>query len=163
MDEVPNVPTRPATDSYSTSLSHSVSAELSQFADDPRVPKIPRLTTGPALARVLVVDDDADMRAYVTDCLSDAFDVVATASLERALTIARWMLPDVIVCDLVLPGGSGLALRAALADDDRLADVPILHVSGEVEPPTSIAHFLAKPFTRATLRAALLRALQQQD
>lgn len=161
MDDVQHDPDRPGT--ASTPLSQSVSAELSQFDGAARSSKAPRITQGAALARVLVVDDDADMRTYVTDCLSDVFDVVSTASLERAVTIARWMQPDVIVCDLVLPGHSGLELESALASEPGLASVPILHMSGEIERPSNVAHFLAKPFTRAKLRTAVVSALHAAD
>ena len=159
MDEAENDSDRANASPDPDALSPAVATELSLFNQDTQRPNANRLTSGAALARVLVVEDDADMRAYVLECLADAFDVVGAPSLERALSISQWMIPDVVICDLILPGRSGMEIRQVFAVDPSLRTVPILYVSGEVERPSSATHFLSKPFTRATLRAAVLHAL----
>ena len=65
-------------------------------------------------ARVLVADDNADMREYMTRLLADRWSVDAVADGATALAAAQAKRPDVIVADVMMPGldGFGLLPRA---------------------------------------------------
>jgi CheY-like chemotaxis protein len=74
--------------------------------------------------RVLVVDDNADMRAYLTRLLSPVYEVEAVGDGSAGLAAARADRPDLIVTDLMLPGLDGFELLAALrADPATVADL----------------------------------------
>jgi FixJ family two-component response regulator/signal transduction histidine kinase len=116
-------------------------------------------------ATVFVIDDDPSMRRAIERQLQDTGHRVETfASGEEYLERAPHAGIACIVSDLRLPGVSGLELQAALARADR--DVPMLFVSGHGDVPTT-AHamkagavgFLAKPFSKAELVAAVDEAL----
>ena len=110
--------------------------------------------------RVLVVDDDADMRLYLRGCLR-AFGfqhVLEAANGEDALRLAHEPGVALVVSDVVMPGLDGLALCRTLHADAATAAIPILLVSGEPRGPSDGADgFLAKPFNAASLRAAVER------
>jgi len=105
---------------------------------------------------ILIVDDDADLRAYVRSCLRpltervlEAADGIAGLKAARAAAIDGIAL---IIADVVMPRMDGLELRDALAQDRTLADVPVLLVTGE--PLSSkTGRLLRKPFNARSLQA----------
>jgi len=85
----------------------------------------PALTT----ARVLVADDNADMRDYLTRLLGAQWTVEAVADGARALAAVRERRPDVIVSDVMMPNLDGFGLLRALRDDPHTANIPVIMLS----------------------------------
>jgi CheY-like chemotaxis protein len=120
--------------------------------------------TLPAALHVLIVDDDADMRLYLTGCLRGlgwaTLTITEAGNGRDALLLARAFSFHLIISDLVMPGLDGFALCRALKDDAATAAVPFLLVSGETRAPPDCADgFLAKPFNAAGLRVHVERLL----
>lgn len=91
-----------------------------------------------AVRRVLVVDDDDDARMVMRTQLSRAGYVVLDArDGASALQIARTSRPDVITVDLVMPGVDGWSFIDTLRQDERLASIPVVVVSGAADAKTS--------------------------
>jgi two-component system, response regulator, stage 0 sporulation protein F len=67
------------------------------------------------MARVLVVDDDFDVRESLSDLLAREHDVIQAAGVPEALELVRDQAPDVIIVDFELPPHRGDELLAALA------------------------------------------------
>ncbi|MFJ4970039.1 SpoIIE family protein phosphatase [Streptomyces sp. NPDC088755] len=118
--------------------------------------------TGPAVqARVLVADDNADMREYLTRLLGGAgYEVQAVNDGMEALDAVRAQAPDLVVSDVMMPRLDGLALVAALRTDPRTAAVPVLLLSARAGQEASIEglqagadDYLVKPFAAAELLA----------
>jgi two-component system phosphate regulon response regulator PhoB len=88
------------------------------------------------VADVLVVEDTADLRDLLEVRLQkEGHRVLSASSGEEALTLlAGRKASDVIVLDVVMPGMSGLELHAALRRDPALAQVPVIFLSGCVQP-----------------------------
>jgi two-component system chemotaxis response regulator CheY len=117
-----------------------------------------------ATLHILVADDDADMRLYLTACLRGfglvALTVTEAADGREALILARSLSFDLIISDVVMPGLDGLAFCRALKADAATAAIPFLLVSGEARaPPPCADGFLAKPFNATGLRAHVERLL----
>jgi PAS domain S-box-containing protein len=87
------------------------------------------VTAGEAPARVLVVDDNADMRAYLAQLLASYFEVVTAQDGDSALAAAIAETPDVVVSDVMMPGLDGLELVRALRANAQTQDVPIMLLS----------------------------------
>ncbi|WP_233226325.1 SpoIIE family protein phosphatase [Amycolatopsis sp. CA-126428] len=112
-------------------------------------------------ARVLVADDNADMREYLTRLLTDAdYRVIRVVDGRRALEAARSDPPDLVISDVMMPGLDGLALVAELRADARTAAVPVLLLSARAGQEASIEglqagadDYLVKPFAAAELLA----------
>ena len=122
----------------------------------------PPLLAGPAVsARVLIADDNADMRDYVARLLrGDGYEVDAVTDGQLALEAIRTDVPDMVVSDVMMPRMDGLALVAALRSDPRTAAVPVLLLSARAGQEAAIDglqagadDYLVKPFAAAELLA----------
>lgn len=110
--------------------------------------------------RVLLADDNADMRAYLTRLLDRRFDVEAVTDGAAALAAAQARPPDVILSDVMMPILDGFGLVRALRDDPSTRAIPIILLSaraGEGSRIEGLAHgaddYLIKPFSARELLA----------
>ncbi|MDD4867065.1 MAG: SpoIIE family protein phosphatase, partial [Mycobacterium sp.] len=79
--------------------------------------------------RVLIADDNADMRAHLDRVLSPHWETVLVGDGKSALAAARRLRPDAIVIDVMMPGLDGFGFVAALRQDPALAATPVLMLS----------------------------------
>ncbi|WP_091948680.1 SpoIIE family protein phosphatase [Trujillonella endophytica] len=115
--------------------------------------------SGP-VGRVLVADDNADMRDYLVRLLAPRYAVTAVADGAEALAAARAAPPDLLVSDVMMPRLDGMGLLAALRGDPRTSRVPVLLLSaraGEEAAVEGLAagadDYLVKPFAAQELQA----------
>jgi len=111
-------------------------------------------------SRILLADDNADMREYVQKLLAPRYAVLAVSDGQEALAIAREQHPDLILSDVMMPRLDGLGLLRELRADDSLKSIPVILLSaraGEesrIEGLTSGADdYLVKPFSARELLA----------
>jgi PAS domain S-box-containing protein len=111
-------------------------------------------------ARVILADDNADMRAYVRELLTPAYVVETVADGEEALAAARRQRPDLILTDVMMPRLDGFGLLAAIRRDDSLRSVPVVILSARAGEEARIEGFdagaddyLVKPFSARELVA----------
>jgi PAS domain S-box-containing protein len=112
-------------------------------------------------ARVLVADDNADMREYLARLLRSAgYRVTTVTDGQAALDAIRADAPDLVISDVMMPRLDGLGLVAALRADARTAAVPVLLLSARAGQEASIEglqagadDYLVKPFSAAELLA----------
>ena len=113
------------------------------------------LGAGDEALRILVVDDDPDVRAIVADMLElDGHDVVAAADGRAALKVLKDATFDILLTDVVMPRmrGTDLATRAV----KQQPGLQVVLMSSHVDDPKALegvegALFLAKPFSPAAL------------
>ena len=79
---------------------------------------------------LLLVEDHADTRAMYAEFLRDGFEVIEASDGEEALAAMRARVPDLVITDLSLPQMDGFELLTHMRDDDGLALVPVLCLSG---------------------------------
>jgi signal transduction histidine kinase len=118
-------------------------------------------------SRVIVADDNSDMRAYLRELLESRYKVEAAADGQAALEAARREAPDLIVSDVMMPRMDGFALLRTLRADPQLRDVPTILLSaraGEeavIEGLDAMADdYLVKPFSARELIARVGAQLQ---
>ncbi|MEG4913465.1 urea ABC transporter substrate-binding protein [Microcoleus sp. B7-D4] len=84
----------------------------------------------PDAATVLVIDDDPDARDLMTRCLSkQGFRVRSSASGQGGLLLAKELLPDAILLDVMMPSMDGWAVLSALKADRDLVDIPVIMIT----------------------------------
>ncbi|HET9594287.1 MAG TPA: response regulator transcription factor [Anaeromyxobacteraceae bacterium] len=80
--------------------------------------------------RILVVEDDADIRQVMAEALeSQGYEVALAPDGAVALRLAREDRPDLILLDLMMPRMDGWSFRRAQLADEALADIPVVVVS----------------------------------
>jgi DNA-binding response OmpR family regulator len=118
--------------------------------------------TAPAAARVLVAEDDADIRDLVCLAVSRAGGVVVSSVADGASALAgvREALPDLAVLDVSMPGISGLEVCTALRAETTTSGVRVLLLSAWASPDdvarglaAGADAYLAKPFPLSDLVA----------
>jgi len=118
-------------------------------------------------ATVLLVEDDEVLHTLVAAMLdSEPVDLVFEADGALALDRIRALEPDLVLMDIVLPGGNGVAITEQLKGMPELAAIPVVMLTGEARLETLVrsmeagaADFVVKPFTREALLAKVAKYL----
>jgi PAS domain S-box-containing protein len=119
--------------------------------------------------RILVADDNADMRGYLASLLGLTWHVTTAADGAEALRAIHSEPPDLVLSDVMMPGLDGFQLLRALRDDPRTAAIPVLLLSARAGEEATVEglqtgadDYLVKPFSArelvARVQAALYRA-----
>ncbi|MFI6867129.1 ATP-binding protein [Nocardia sp. NPDC050406] len=116
--------------------------------------------TGDAKPIVVVVEDNVDLNNLVRESLSCRYRVVCALDGRTGLELARAHRPDLVVCDIMMPGLSGLELLREIRADPELANTPVLVVSARADENSRLTllraganDYLPKPFQLGELRA----------
>jgi signal transduction histidine kinase/DNA-binding NarL/FixJ family response regulator len=111
-----------------------------------------------AKPRVLLVDDNADMREYVRRLLSQEYAVETVADGREALARIRVEAPDVLVSDVMVPHLDGISLTKLLRQDRSLLGLPIILLSARAGDEARLEgldagadDYIVKPFKSAHL------------
>jgi signal transduction histidine kinase/CheY-like chemotaxis protein len=122
----------------------------------------------PAGAGVLVVDDNADMRSYLTRLLGQHWTVRTTANGEEALLAVADRQPDVVLTDVMMPRVDGFELLRALRSDVTTRHIPVIMLTARAGQEASVEgleagadDYLAKPFRADELIARVRVALER--
>jgi PAS domain S-box-containing protein len=117
--------------------------------------------------RVLVVDDNADMRRYVAALLTPRFRVSTAPDGAVALALAEADPPDLVLTDVMMPNLDGFGLLAALRGRERTSGVPVVMLSARSGEEAAIEglqagadDYLAKPFSAQELLARVTANLR---
>ncbi|GHH01458.1 ATP-binding protein [Comamonas sp. JC664] len=112
------------------------------------------------VATVLLVDDNADMRAYVQRMLSGRYTVETAADGLAALEAVRTRRPDLVLSDVMMPGMDGFGLLRALRESPATADIPVILLSARAGEEATVEglsaganDYLVKPFSARELLA----------
>ena len=118
--------------------------------------------------RVLVAEDNADLRSYLGDLLADDYEVELVDDGRAALDAACRETPDLVLSDVMMPRLDGHALVDAIRAEPALAGVPVILLSaraGEQETSTALGagadDYLVKPFSVLELRARVASNLDR--
>ena len=111
-------------------------------------------------ARVVLADDNSDMRAYVRELLAPYYEVEVVADGEQALATARRAPADLILTDVMMPRLDGFGLLARIRSDEALRSTPVVLLSARAGEESRIEAFdagaddyVTKPFSARELLA----------
>src|SRR3989441_4743920 len=122
-------------------------------------------TANPAFksAKVVVIDDTAEIRMIITESLKIyGFTTLAAEDGVSGVEMAREHAPDLIICDINMPNMDGYETLTAIRSNDATATTPFIFLSGAVEKPNvrkgmelGADDYLTKPFTHKELVTAV--------
>ena len=126
--------------------------------------------TPPPEKRVLVVDDNADLRRYIRSILEPSFEVVEAGNGAEGFTTARDLLPDVILADVMMPEVDGVAMTQRLRKTPETAAIPIVMVTARASEHDELeglregaTDYVTKPFSAAVLEQRIRGILSMQE
>ena len=118
-------------------------------------------------ARILLADDNADMREYVRRILGQHWAVEAVPDGRAALEAARERPPDLVLADVMMPGLDGFELLRELRADPHTRAIPVILLSGRAGEESRIEglqagadDYLVKPFSARELLARVSARLE---
>lgn len=125
---------------------------------------------GSDLRKLLLVDDNRDIREWLGRSLSGQFSVVTASDGIEALECIDEALPDLIISDWMMPNMDGIELLAALENRDDCNGLPVIMLTarGDIGDQIDAHHagaigFIPKPFNLDILRAQIDSIVEQQQ
>jgi PAS domain S-box-containing protein len=111
-------------------------------------------------ARILVADDNADMRSYIRRLLGSRWHVETASDGQEAIEAIRTKKPDLVLTDLMMPRVDGFGLLRQLRADEALRDIPVIVLSARAGEEARVEgldagadDYLTKPFSARELIA----------
>lgn len=121
-----------------------------------------------AQARVLIVDDNADMRGYLARLLGERWQVETAGDGAAALERMRERVPDLVIADVMMPVLDGFGLLSAIRTSDQFPKVPVMLLSARAGEEASSEglragadDYVVKPFSARELLARVETRLTQ--
>ena len=116
---------------------------------------------------ILIIDDDIGSRLYAEKILTvEGFEVRTASSGESGISQLREKKPDLVLCDIMMPGMDGFSVLEFLKSDGSIADIPFIFVtamSGRDDQRRGMCEgaddYLTKPFTAEELVSAVVSRL----
>jgi DNA-binding response OmpR family regulator len=104
--------------------------------------------------KVLIIEDNLEIRENTAEMLNlEGFSVSTANEGERGIELARFEKPDIILCDIMMPGRNGYEICAELKKDPLTAGIPVIFVSARTESKdkelgriAGASAYLNKPF-----------------
>ena len=133
------------------------------------VPSAPSVAEDSHTERILLADDNADMREYVARLLGERYRVTAVANGEEALEAAMSDPPDLILSDVMMPRLDGFGLLEKLRAQPETRTIPVVLLSARAGEESRVEglgagadDYLVKPFTARELLARVAAHLSMR-
>lgn len=134
------------------------------------LPVLPEEAAPPNAPRILVVEDDTEIRAFVTSVLRTEYRVTEATNGEEGFARATKERPDLIVSDVMMPVMSGLQMLTQLRGVTETADIPVILLTARQEVSEKVEglgiganDYLGKPFSPRELLARIEAQLRLRD
>ena len=120
--------------------------------------------------KLLIIEDDTDVREFLKEELSVYFEVVAEADGNAGLERAYSYDADLIICDVLMPGLSGFEVTRKLKSDFNTSHIPIILLTALNAPESHLEGvesgadaYITKPFSTKLLLARVFKLIEQRD
>ncbi len=119
--------------------------------------------------RILVVEDDESVRQLLARQLQTEYEVHQAADAQQALQVLKTMrpLPDLIICDVMMPGMTGVQFAKQLKTAPEFKSVPIIFLTARTGALDVIEginagarHYITKPFNMKDLLDKVAKAMK---
>jgi len=123
------------------------------------------------MKKILIIEDERVMRENLVTLLElEDFEVAAADHGTAGVQLARQLRPDLILCDVTMPGMDGHGVLRALREDEATANVPFIFLTARGEKPDvrtgmnlGADDYLIKPAAKVELLAAIHARLERQS
>ena len=144
-----------ATGKPSSPISHSSHPHSSLF------------TLHSSLPKLLIVDDNADMLSFVSNCMAEVYQVSTATDGDSALSILQHEQIDLVISDVMMPGIDGFELCRRVKSDISLSHIPVILLTARTTDVSRIEglqlgadDYLTKPFNVEVLRLRVKKIIE---
>lgn len=122
------------------------------------------------MKKILVIEDEDFVRENILDLLdAEGFEAIGAENGQIGLNLAKEMIPDLILCDVMMPGLDGYGVLTAIRQDALMASIPFIFLTAKAAKADfrqgmelGADDYITKPFTRAELLGAIASRLKKQ-
>ena len=122
------------------------------------------------MKKILVIEDEDFVRENILDLLdAEGFEAIGAENGQIGLNLAKKMIPDLILCDVMMPGLDGYGVLTAIRQDALMASIPFIFLTAKAAKADfrqgmelGADDYITKPFTRAELLGAIASRLKKQ-
>lgn len=147
-----------------------ITAEYIPKIDTQPILKLPHYEFDKMRPTLLVVDDEIEMLWFIGEIFSGDFNVVTLQDPERVEQVMNEVYPNVIICDVMMPGIGGIELTRRIKAVKETAHIPIIIVSGRHEMEEQMAAlsagaemYITKPFNAEYLRISVGQVIERKE
>lgn len=152
------------------SSSQRITSEYIPKIDPQSVLKLPQYEFDKMRPTLLVIDDEPEMLWFIGEIFSNDFNVVTLQEPERVDQVMNEVYPNVIICDVMMPGVGGIELTKKIKSVKETAHIPIIIVSGRHEMEQQMAAlsagaemYITKPFNAEFLRISVCQIIERKE
>lgn len=109
--------------------------------------------------QVLIIEDNPELNQYLADLLGEEYEVRQAFAGEQGLYFSEESVPDLVVCDVMMPGMNGFEVARRLRADKKTSHIPIILLTAKNDPESRLAglreevdDYLGKPFNAEELK-----------
>lgn len=109
-------------------------------------------------AKILLVEDNMDMQSFITSCLQEQYEIARADNGKQGRSMARKIVPDLIITDVMMPIMDGFTLTKYLKEDEITSHIPIIILTGKASKESKkegiriqADAYLTKPFDKEEL------------
>lgn len=113
-----------------------------------------------SMQRILVVEDNADIRDYLSSILSDEYEVLTASNGEEGFSVAMNSVPDIIISDIMMPKMDGLEMCRKIKGNINLSHIPVVLLTAKDTLSdksegykVGADSYITKPFTSELIKA----------
>ena len=119
---------------------------------------------------LLIVEDHAEMRAFIREIFEGTFQVIEADRGETGLEIALTYLPDIVITDWMMPGMSGVNLCKSIRKNAKTSHIPVVILTSKSSQESQIEgmqsgadDFISKPFHADILELRVAKLLEAKE
>ncbi|WP_340200088.1 two-component regulator propeller domain-containing protein [Ascidiimonas sp. W6] len=119
--------------------------------------------------KLLVIEDNKDIITYLTKCVEKQWNLTIRQDGQKGIDEAIENVPDIILCDLMMPNADGYQVLDTLKNDTKTSHIPIVILTAKADDESRIKAykkgadvFLLKPFNKEELLTILEKLVQQR-
>jgi CheY-like chemotaxis protein len=121
----------------------------------------------PELPLLLLIEDNADLVTYIQTLVASQYTVRVANDGQAGIDRALELVPDIIICDVMMPGKDGFEVCATLKSDERTSHIPIVLLTARATPSDRLEGllrgadaYLTKPFRKKELQIRLEKLVE---
>lgn len=121
-------------------------------------------------ARILIVEDNMEMRNYLRKNLEDSYDIIEAANGKEGLESVQKTIPDIIISDLMMPVMDGLEMCNKVKTNMASSHIPFIILTAKINEESAYEgysygadDYITKPFSLKLLRVRIAKLIEKQQ